>query len=153
MLKRIIDKRYGKITSCCLILFLIISTGCTHISSTVSGVVVDCHTSLPIHGARVSLVGWADYIVAAGPSYHYDGLTDRDGGFKIAFNKPIRKIVVSASGYRTSYLDDFSSNLNIRMLRGDPKLNAYGCRPIEDCLQSSTGSDGTVYILNTCTME
>ncbi len=137
----------GKAGLFCAALLLV---GCESGQTIVSGELRDCVSGKPVADALVTLVGWRDYVVAAGPEYRYSQRTDGAGRFHIAHDRPVRRLDAVAPGYRTSQVHGPKGRLVVRLLPGDSDRVAYDCQPAEQCLDTAPGADGGIHISNHC---
>jgi len=140
----------GKTVLFCAALLL---AGCRSGEAIVSGELRDCVSGEPVADALVTLVGWRDYVVTAGPEYRYSQRSDGAGRFHIVHDRPVRRLDAVAPGYRISQIHGPKGKLLVRLLPGDPDRVAYDCQPAEQCLVSVKGSDGVKNIRNRCLDE
>ena len=137
----------GKTVLFCAALLL---AGCRSGEGIVSGELRDCVSGEPVADALVTLVGWRDYVVAAGPEYRYSQRSDGAGRFHIVHDRPVRRLDAVAPGYRISQIHGPKGRLLVRLLPGDSDRVAYDCQPAEQCLDTVTGADGSIHIRNRC---
>jgi len=102
-----------------LLLAVLALAGCTSEPVVVSGELRDCVSGEPVANARVTLVGWRDYVVVAGPEYRFSQRSDGAGRFHIARDRPVRRLDAVAPGYRTSQVHGPKDRLVVRLLPGD----------------------------------